>query len=323
MSEELVLSLSKKTMKILTLDFARIYQLKQKDGTALSLADDLVVFDMDPLTDKNLFNLDYMPPLRIDARVYFLCRKGEMTFHINYTSYRLSKGSMFRLNGRHIIENIRTSDDYQGYALIFSHDFIHSIINWVPELKELVVSADRFKPLLTFDDRELHRFTDMIENVKDKLKATDHTFYSQLVKVEATEFILELASRFAQKLSDKSIFIGKQHQGEETLRQFMHLVMDHCKEQHEVSFYADKLYTTPGNLSKTITKASGRPPLKWINDALTAEAKILLRNPDMNVQQVAEELYFGDQSSFGKFFKRHTGLTPIAYKNNLKHVELF
>lgn len=310
-------------MAILTLDFARIYRLKQTDGTALSLVDDLVVFDMVHLMDKNLFNLDYMSPLRIDARAYFLCREGELLFDVNYKTYRLVKGSMFRLNGRHIIENIRTSENYTGYVLIFSHDFTHSILHWVPELKELIISADRFKPLMIFDDPELQKFVLLIENLKNKLKATDHMFHNQWVKIEAVNFILELANSFARKLSNENISSGKNDQGEEMLQQFMYLIIDHCKEQHEVSFYADKLHTTPGNLSRTISNTSGRPPLKWINDALTAEAKILLRNPEMNVQQVAEELNFGDQSSFGKFFKRHTGLTPIAYKNNAKYVELF
>jgi AraC-like DNA-binding protein len=48
---------------------------------------------------------------------------------------------------------------------------------------------------------------------------------------------------------------------------------------------------------------------------LLTEAKILLRKPDATVKQVADELNFGDQSSFGKFFKKHTGLTPVEYKN--------
>lgn len=75
---------------------------------------------------------------------------------------------------------------------------------------------------------------------------------------------------------------------------------------------------TPGNLSRAVTAASGKSPIKWISDAVVAEAKILLRNPDMNIQQVSEELHFGDQSSFGKFFKKHTGFTPIEYKGNIQ-----
>ena len=44
----------------------------------------------------------------------------------------------------------------------------------------------------------------------------------------------------------------------------------------------------------------------------------MLREPEMSIQQVAEALSFPDQSSFGKFFKKHTGLSPLKYRQNLK-----
>lgn len=310
-------------MDVLKIDFGRIYDLKKKKSAVLSLADDIIVFDDESLADIDLASLEDIPPVRIDARVYLLCRHGEITFDVNYKTFRLTKGSMFRLNGRHIISNIRISADYKGYTLIFSNDFLLSIISWVPELKELVVCADRFKPFMLFDDVELQKFIDIIEHLKNSLKTAGHTFHNRLVKLEATCFILELADSFARKVSNKGISAGKENRGEEVLQQFMLLVMEHCKEQHEVSFYANRLNMTSGNLSRIITKASGKSPLKWINDVLIAEAKILLRNPDMNVQQVSHELHFGDQSSFGKFFRKHMGVTPLDYKSNNRKVELF
>jgi len=310
-------------MDILKIDFDYIFNVRRKDGTALSLADEIIVFDDGYLAGRNHFDSGNMPPIRIDARVYLLCIYGEMTFDVDFKTYRLTKGSMFRLNGRHVLENMHTSSNYIGYSLVFSHDFILSVINWIPELKELVVSADRYKPLMVFDEAELQKFTGIIEHLKKNLRATGHTFYSQIVKIEATDFILELADSFAKRMPEIEESLLKDSRREDVLHQFMLLIMEHCKQQHEVTFYADKLNMTPGNLSRVITGASGRPPIKWISDALIAEAKILLRSPGMNVQQVSLELNFADQSSFGKFFKKHTSLTPAEYKNNVKKVEMF
>ena len=50
----------------------------------------------------------------------------------------------------------------------------------------------------------------------------------------------------------------------------------------------------------------------------TESAARMLRDPDMTIQQIAEELSFADQSSFGKFFKKHTGMSPLKYRQNLK-----
>jgi AraC-like DNA-binding protein len=71
---------------------------------------------------------------------------------------------------------------------------------------------------------------------------------------------------------------------------------------------------TASNLSRIMKAFSGKTAVKWINDVLVTEAKILLRKPGATVQQIADELNFGDQSSFGKFFKKHTGLTPREYR---------
>jgi AraC-like DNA-binding protein len=48
------------------------------------------------------------------------------------------------------------------------------------------------------------------------------------------------------------------------------------------------------------------------------EASRLLRDPKLTLQQVAEELSFADQSSFGKFFRKHSGMTPLKYRQTLR-----
>ena len=50
----------------------------------------------------------------------------------------------------------------------------------------------------------------------------------------------------------------------------------------------------------------------------TELAATMLRDPDLTIQQVAEKMSFSDQSSFGKFFKKHTGMSPMKYRTNLK-----
>ena len=90
----------------------------------------------------------------------------------------------------------------------------------------------------------------------------------------------------------------------------------YCKEQHVVSFYAEQLYITPQYLSLILKELTGRSANKWIDEALMQEAKILLKAPQATVQQVAVALHFSDQSTFGKFFKKHAGMSPMEYRKN-------
>lgn len=310
-------------MNILSIDFDYIYNQKKKNRAALPPTEDIIILEEEYLKNVQFPYVEIVPPMRIDAKVYLLCKYGDMTINVDYKAYHLTKGSMFRLNGQHIINDIHTSSNYRGYALIFSHDFALSVINWVPELKELVICAECFIPLIVFDNIELVKFVNIIEHLKICLMSTNHTFYSQIVKIEATYFILELADCFAKKMCNKEENTGKENRREEILRRFMHLVLDYYRQEHEVSFYATRLHMTSGNLSRVVTNASGKSPRKWIDKVLVANAKILLHNQNMNIQQVSQELNFGDQSSFGKFFRKHTGLTPIEYKNKINKAELF
>ena len=48
------------------------------------------------------------------------------------------------------------------------------------------------------------------------------------------------------------------------------------------------------------------------------QAKTLLRQPDILVKQVADELGFPEQFTFRKYFKAHTGMSPMEYKEKGK-----
>jgi AraC-like DNA-binding protein len=50
----------------------------------------------------------------------------------------------------------------------------------------------------------------------------------------------------------------------------------------------------------------------------TEAASRLLREPELSIQEIAEKLSFSDQSSFGKFFKKHTGISPLKYRQTLR-----
>ena len=103
---------------------------------------------------------------------------------------------------------------------------------------------------------------------------------------------------------------------EELFDDFQTLLWEHCKKNRNVKFYADKLCITTQYLSSILKEQSGKSASRWIHEALITEAKGMLKSPRVNVQQVANELNFPDQSTFGKFFKKHTGTTPMTFRKS-------
>lgn len=102
------------------------------------------------------------------------------------------------------------------------------------------------------------------------------------------------------------------------LTQFKSLLSEHFIQEREVSFYADKLHLTPKYFSTVIKKISGKTAGSWINDMVLLESKVRLQNHEQSISQIAYDLNFSDPSHFGKFFKKHTGLSPMEYRNQVK-----
>ena len=81
-----------------------------------------------------------------------------------------------------------------------------------------------------------------------------------------------------------------------------------------MEFYAYQLCITPKHLSKVIKQTTHKNANDWIDEHVILEAKALLKSTNMTTQQISEELNFSDQLFFGKYFRRHTGMSPKEYK---------
>ena len=50
-------------------------------------------------------------------------------------------------------------------------------------------------------------------------------------------------------------------------------------------------------------------------DNVILEIKALLQSTSLSIQEISNRLSFPDQSFFGRYFKKHTGKSPLQYRN--------
>ena len=102
------------------------------------------------------------------------------------------------------------------------------------------------------------------------------------------------------------------------LKEFAEVLTKNIRKETSVGFYAEKLCISKQYLS-LIIKEKTHVPISTVIASMRMEvAARMLRDPEMTIQQIAAELSFADQSSFGKFFKKHTGMSPLKYRQNLR-----
>jgi AraC-like DNA-binding protein len=79
---------------------------------------------------------------------------------------------------------------------------------------------------------------------------------------------------------------------------------------------ADELNLTASHLNFLVKKYTGHTALFHINEKLVLEAKSLLTHTDLQVSEIADLLQFNEANYFNRFFKKMTGLTPTAYRQD-------
>lgn len=91
-------------------------------------------------------------------------------------------------------------------------------------------------------------------------------------------------------------------------------MLTNFRQQQYVDYYANDLNITPQYLNRITKKITGETVPKMIENLMFAEARANLLNPSISIKEIADQLNFSDQSSFGKFFKLNANLSPKEYR---------
>ena len=89
------------------------------------------------------------------------------------------------------------------------------------------------------------------------------------------------------------------------------------KEERSPAFYAMQLGVSIRKLNSTCKKACGKLVTELVNEELLAEAERLLGENALSIKEIAYELDFADMAQFNHFIKRHTGISPTAFRRQV------
>ncbi|MHA4738896.1 helix-turn-helix domain-containing protein [Dyadobacter sp. MSC1_007] len=101
---------------------------------------------------------------------------------------------------------------------------------------------------------------------------------------------------------------------EKIAQEFRKLVAEHFPQHKEVAFYATALHITPKYLSEVLQAELGKPAKAFIDEYVVMEAKSLLKQTTLSIQEICYWLGFEDASHFNKSFKKLTNTTPTEYR---------
>lgn len=259
-------------------------------------------------------------PLRAKGFSFILCLSGNISIDINTTSYDIGPSTLIAVPHSHIIAINSFSPDFNAHSLLLSREFMSSL-NFDINVLSAVSLDPSHPPFLKISEKEiklLKAYFDLMHY--NTVENTDPIFVRSISRnlfAAAIYQTLQLVSNYQGQQSNRdSAENSRASRCHNYVRDFMKLVLLHHREQRCVGFYAEKLFLSPKYLSHIIKEMTGRSAAQWIDHHVILEAKNLLRYSGKNIQQVAYELNFPNQSAFGKYFKHLTGMSPTQFQRS-------
>ncbi|MBQ7180720.1 MAG: AraC family transcriptional regulator [Bacteroidaceae bacterium] len=261
--------------------------------------------------DVNAFSLYY--PTRMNIILLLLCLKGDAEVQCDLQRCRISDNTLFICKPGTILQAL--GGHVEEISAVFMDMSMMERLNI--SLQKLLPYYSSLEKLTAIPLRESEclRFNMMIGFLRDTIaSSSQQLYYHETVNAQMIALSYEFLSIFSQNIIQEEKRDSYSTRREDYFRQFINLLGLHFREQRRISYYASQLNITPKYLGTIVMQTTGRPASAWVNEYVMAEARTLLRNSSLSIQEIAYALNFPNQSFFGKYFKAHSGVSPSAFR---------
>ena len=235
--------------------------------------------------------------------------KGNVSFVVDRQNCIVGRNSVIHTSSERLIKFNSFSEDFCGKIIVLNRDIVNVTATGFSPNTYLYMYKH---PVLHLNNDEMGNVLDIFGILKIKYDSTEDFLGGKVFHCLVMALYFQLIECMDKRVKDKPKLILSHK--ENLYRRFLTLLRENVRKEHSVNFYANRLCLTPQYISSVLKELSGKSANKWIDEMLLAEAKFLLFTTENNIQQIADQLNFPDQSSFGKFFKKMTGYSPSNYK---------
>ncbi len=234
-------------------------------------------------------------------------KKGAGSHAIDFTAHKISDNTVFFIRPGQV-HQLTLKAASTGYLMAFNNDFYHphdeasgQSLRKAGNTNVYQLDASRIKKILSILEYILDEYTNQPEG------------YAEVIKANLGILFIELVRQNAHSSPGNTDFYAQQR-----LQEFTSLLEKHIYTFKQVSQYADMLNLSSYQLNAITKEALGKTCSELINEYIILESKRYLLATSNQVTQIAYQLGYEDVSYFIRFFKKHTGHSPEAFRANFR-----
>ena len=251
-----------------------------------------------------------MSQFRVNFIAYVIVLEGSLTLELNTVPYQLEKNCSLFVDRKMVVTGVKHSDDFRCVICALSTDIGFSFFN-----KSLMQSVMHLlaNPVITMNQDEVDLMLKYYELLVFKMDHPEMNFAREtvrdIIRCFAYDLLSNITKHFNQGDGDDML-----RQSDRIFRKFMLLLAENSNVNRSVKSYADELCVSPKYLTSVCRKHSDSTASELIATSVMSRVKQLLLYSDLSIKEVAGEMGFDNLSFFGKYVKKHLGLSPNHYR---------
>jgi AraC family transcriptional regulator, transcriptional activator of pobA len=243
---------------------------------------------------------------------HILCRRGTIDFVFNDKHYSAKAGEFVFWFADSLLTDVTFSKNFKANVLFIEKDFLYNNIpdqSWSID----VTLHSRANPILYLQGKDEAKVISNFSILHNRYLESEHLFYTQILQLQMQLFLFEMWHIFANEFErrQRTLESGSLYD------KFMHLVNEHCMQEREVQYYANRLNITAKYLNYVCKQNTDLTASEWIQRYAKERIILLLKDKNLNIAEIADKMDFSSRSFFTRYVKKLLGVTPSEFRNRL------
>ena len=290
-----------------------------KNLTPREGSDTLRIGDSDELVVME--NFGHLPKGELslqDHGLLVICTDGMAQFDYDGQQIQLHKNDLYLYMAHSVVTQFMSSMDFNCRQIWFSRNELWNI-NMHGEVSLADMTYLKQHPVVHLSDEDVTLLDDYFQLLCRRMRDQRPLLYADIVRSLVSTMMLEMLCMIRRdKEKKEQLNIQKDatsglHRRKLT-DEFMRLVEQSDGRMRRVDDFASQLNVTPKYLSTLLKDTMSRRPSHLIAFFTLKAIERRLRFTDMTMQEIANDLNFPNASFFGKYYKEHTGMTPLEFR---------
>ncbi|WP_430613896.1 helix-turn-helix domain-containing protein [Flavobacterium sp. JP2137] len=254
---------------------------------------------------------------------YILVYRGTLTVELNGFKSVYQAGNIALISSENLYKINDYSRDLSVYFISTDREKIRQKIslNFNRYYVYRITFMEKKGAMLYFEPEEFAHLISLAQQLAFYINNEKSALFRQEVTTALFSALIYItAGKLLENTQNPSLYNSRK---EQITLAFIESLNKNFRTERGLQFYADEQFVSIKYLSNSVREVTGIPPSKFIDDALINESKTLLLNSKDPINLIASQLHFSDQYAFGKYFKKHSGLSPKNFKAFNKLVDTF